>query len=197
MARKVPKSGSCNDEVSKSRDARLLTALLEGKTVRDAAAAAGMSAKTAHRRLQDTEFKARLSEIRSEVFCQVVLAITGLMKKATDRLGRMLGSDRDTAAAAAIKIVFDQYGKVGETQNVRDQIDQIKAMVRQVQAERAATIAEPPSWPTAEHPEERPDGETRGYNGEPLEPEPAGEPDTDLAGEADTSSELWPESQAC
>jgi hypothetical protein len=46
---------------------RLAAELAAGKTVRDAAASAGVAERTAFRRLEDTAFKAHVSELRSEM----------------------------------------------------------------------------------------------------------------------------------
>jgi hypothetical protein len=48
-------------------DERLAAELAAGKTVREAATSAGVSERTAFRRLVDAAFKARVAELRSEM----------------------------------------------------------------------------------------------------------------------------------
>ena len=53
-------------------DSGLVAALAGGATVRDAARSAGVSERTAHRRLEDAAFARRVSEARAELIARTV-----------------------------------------------------------------------------------------------------------------------------
>src|SRR4051812_38904491 len=73
-----------------SADDALAAALAAGRTVRDAAAAAGVSEKTAHRRNADPAFKARVTALRAGMVTTAAGRLAGGMAAAADVLVALL-----------------------------------------------------------------------------------------------------------
>ena len=58
--------------VARSGDLQLQVALASGATVRDAANAAGVAERTAHRRLSDPSFRAEVDRLREELRLKII-----------------------------------------------------------------------------------------------------------------------------
>ena len=85
---------------SKRADAALLLALACGATVENAARKAGMSERTAHRRLADPSFRQQLSQVRNDM----VERATGMMTAAALEAVKTLLALQDTAIPAAARL---------------------------------------------------------------------------------------------
>jgi hypothetical protein len=90
----------------KSADDRLAAELAAGKTVRDAATAAGVSDRTASRRLTDPTFKARVSELRGEMIGHAAGRLADGMSEAAGVLRALLAdTDPNVRFRAAGKLI--------------------------------------------------------------------------------------------
>jgi len=90
------------------RDDGLILALARGRTVRQAAQEAGFSERTAHRRLDDPEFRRRVSVVRSELMERAGRLLSDAAIKAVDVLRALLESDADTIRLAAARTILQQ-----------------------------------------------------------------------------------------
>ena len=80
------------DDDRLKRDDGLVLALARGLTVRQAAGEAGFGERTAHRRLDDPEFRRRVSVVRAELMERAGGLLSDAATKAVDVLRELLGS---------------------------------------------------------------------------------------------------------
>jgi len=90
------------------RDDGLVLALARGLTVRLAAEEAGFGERTAHRRLDDPEFRRRVSVVRGELMEQAGGRLSDAATQAVDVLRKLLDSDADTTRLAAARTILQQ-----------------------------------------------------------------------------------------
>ena len=84
----------------------LAAQLAAGKTVRDAAAAAGVSEKTAHRRAGDPEFRKQVSGVRAGLIGSTAGILADGMAEAAGTLRALLAdSDPNVRHRAAVKLI--------------------------------------------------------------------------------------------
>ena len=89
-----------------SADDLLAAQLAAGKTVRDAAAAAGVSEKTAHRRAGDPEFRKQVSGVRAGLIGSTAGILADGMAEAAGALRALLAdSDPNVRHRAAVKLI--------------------------------------------------------------------------------------------
>jgi hypothetical protein len=95
-------------------DELLIIALAEGRTVRDAAAAAGVSEKTAHRRLIDAAFRARVAQARGELFGQALGRLADSATEAVGTLRGLLTAAAPTVQLGAARAILEHAAKFRE-----------------------------------------------------------------------------------
>jgi hypothetical protein len=87
-------------------DAALITALAAGNTVERAAASAGVSVRTAHRRLADPDFRAALDAAKRDLLERATAALTAASTAAVDALVSLLTTGPPAVKlGAAVKII--------------------------------------------------------------------------------------------
>lgn len=87
-------------------DDALAAALAAGRTVRDAAAAAGVAERTAFRRLADAGFRGRVSELRAGMVSAACGRLADGMAAAADVLrGLLADDDPHVRHKAAVKLI--------------------------------------------------------------------------------------------
>lgn len=96
-------------------DEVLLAELLAGSTVKDAATKAGLSERTARRRVARPEFRAQLDEWRREVAASVAAGLADLADAALEATADLLASDETPAAVkrGLIRDIFDAFRALG------------------------------------------------------------------------------------
>jgi hypothetical protein len=77
----------------KTADEALQAALVAGATVQGAAAVAGISESTAHRRLQDPQFRHALQEARSDMVQRTASMLTSAAVEAVETLRSLQAAD--------------------------------------------------------------------------------------------------------
>jgi len=110
----------------KHADDGLVFALAKGLSVPAAAQQAGVSERTAYRRLDDPLFRRRISETRSALFAEAVGRLAALAGKAADALGELLSSDRDLVKLQAAKGVLDLGPKLREAGELAERLDEVE-----------------------------------------------------------------------
>ena len=89
-----------------SVDDLLAAQLAAGKTVRDTAATAGVSEKTAHRRTADPDFRAKVSGVRAQFIAGAAKMLAGGMAEAAGTLRTLLADpDANVRHRAAVKLI--------------------------------------------------------------------------------------------
>jgi hypothetical protein len=95
----------------KNADDRLALELAAGKTVADAAAAAYVSERTAYRRLDDAEFRGRLTALRGEMIDRATGRLSDAATKAVDRLVALLDAESETVRLGAARSILEHVLK--------------------------------------------------------------------------------------
>ncbi len=90
----------------KKADAALALALAGGSIVEDAARSAGISPRTAYRRLADPAFSARVDELREEAVRQALGRLSALGTQAAGVLQGLLHSEDERVRLAAVRTVL-------------------------------------------------------------------------------------------
>jgi hypothetical protein len=119
----------------------LLLALATGLPIALAAEKAGISARTARRRLSDAAFRNRVHETRIELVRGAIGRLAGLGRRAAGELNRLIKSgksDQVRLGAAKAALQFMLSGYEGETlaQEVEGLAEQIRELKAAAEAER-------------------------------------------------------------
>ncbi len=96
------------DDDRLNRDDGLVLALARGLSIRQAAEEAGFGKRTAHRRLDDPEFRRRISAVRGELMELAGGRLSDAATKAVDVLRELLDSDADTIRLTAARTILQQ-----------------------------------------------------------------------------------------
>lgn len=90
----------------RTADEALAAELATGKTVRDAATAAGVAERTVYRRLGEPEFRAKVAGLRAGMLSAAAGRLADSMAAAADHLRALLGAkDPNVRLRAATQIV--------------------------------------------------------------------------------------------
>jgi hypothetical protein len=92
----------------------LLNALAAGRSVREAAQAAGLSERTAYRRLANPGFQQRLAAIRDELITALLGELVGCASKAVATLRALLGAPDERVRLQAAKVLLEQALRLRE-----------------------------------------------------------------------------------
>jgi hypothetical protein len=112
-------------------DEKLAAELAAGKSVRDAATSAGVSERTAFRRLADAAFKARVVELRFQMVHTAAGRLASGMAEAADVLRAGLSDpDANIRHKSAVKLI--ELGvKVGEVAELEQRLAELEQMIHQ------------------------------------------------------------------
>lgn len=102
----VPVAENDADWQAQRGDALLVVALAAGSSVRDAATQAGVSERTAWRRLSDEQFRRAVAEARAQVIENGIGRLADLTTKAVDTLAAVMDCDDPKARLAAAQAVL-------------------------------------------------------------------------------------------
>jgi hypothetical protein len=101
----------------------LLAALLAtGTTVANAAESAGMSERTAFRRLSDSGFRRRVSTIRGQMVDAVVGRLVGASTKAVETLASLLGAESESVRLSAAKAIVELSCRLREAGELEERV---------------------------------------------------------------------------
>src|SRR5262249_32444858 len=107
-------------------DELLAAALAAGKSHRDAATTAGVSQKTAFRRMQDPAFRDRVREMRASMMAAALGRLTDGMTAASDALHALApDTDREVRVKAAVKVI-ELAIKVKDTTDLEERLAKIE-----------------------------------------------------------------------
>jgi hypothetical protein len=98
----------------KNADAALIVALVTGKAAEEAAAAVGVSARTAYRRLADPAFRQRLAEAQAQLVAQALGKVTAAATAAAATLEQLLAAESETVRLGAARTILELGTKVRE-----------------------------------------------------------------------------------
>ena len=97
-----------------TRDDRLVLAMAGGADVKGAAAEAGMSERTAHRRIRDPEFAKRVAAARDAIWQQAVGQLAGSATEAAETLRELLHSSSEMAKLRAAIAILEEGSRLRE-----------------------------------------------------------------------------------
>ena len=93
---------------------RLLQALAAGQSVKQAAEAAGVSARTVYRRLADASFQQRLSAIRDELITAALGELVSCASQAVTKLRALLEATEERVQLQAARALLDHALRLRE-----------------------------------------------------------------------------------
>lgn len=117
----------------------LAARLAAGATIRDAARELGIGEKTAHRRLADPAFKARVAELRQEMTTRAVGRLADRMADAADVLGELLKSVNEGTRLKAAVALLDQGLKAVAIADVQSRLTAIEERLNHASTAAAPT----------------------------------------------------------
>jgi hypothetical protein len=106
----------------KNADAALVLALAGGKTVEAAAGEAGVSERTAYRRLEDPEFRRRVTEARATMVERALGKTADGMADAADTLRRLLTAGSGPVQLGAARSLLELGVKLRESVELEERI---------------------------------------------------------------------------
>ena len=115
----------------------LLELLTAGATVADAARAAGMSERSAYRRLSDRGFRRRLDDAEGEQMRRALARLTALQDRALVTLEQLLDADQPGhVRARAVGIAIDARARLREQLVVEDRLAEVEQAVARLRPSR-------------------------------------------------------------
>jgi hypothetical protein len=118
----------------RNADELLATALAAGKTVRDAAAAAGVSERTAYRRQEDEAFLHDVAALRSAMIDTAAGRLADGMAAAADVLRALLTANDDRVRLAAASKLIDSGLKLREVVELEEELAMLMKQVAAIKA---------------------------------------------------------------
>jgi hypothetical protein len=121
----------------RKRDDALLLALASGQTVRDAARAAGISERTATRRMAEHDFRARVAELRDGMVARALGRMADGMSDAADKLRQLLLSARSEAVQlGACRTLLGLGVKLRESVEIQQRVEDLEKKIQQEEKRR-------------------------------------------------------------
>jgi len=117
------------DNGRRKKDEALALALAGGQTLRDAAAAVGISERTATRRWTDHAFRRRVTELRAEMTGRALGKLADGMAEAGDVLRALLKSDRDSVKLGACRALLELGVKLREVVELEERIAALETRI--------------------------------------------------------------------
>ncbi len=111
-----------------SRDERLIAALLSEPTVAAAAKTAGMSERTARRRLAEADFQAAYRDARAQAVTGAVGRLQGLLAKAAGTLERAMDSGSPAVEVRAAVAAFDLAYRGAELLDLAERVEALETV---------------------------------------------------------------------
>jgi hypothetical protein len=111
-------------------DQALIAALAAGSSVEEAAARAGVSRRTAYRRLADPGFQRRLVGARDELVTEALGELVASAGAAVARLRDLLDARDDRIKLGAAKALLDQLLRIRETVTLAERVSALEHRLR-------------------------------------------------------------------
>ncbi len=106
----------------------LTAALAAGTSVVEAARLAGISERTAWRRLEDAETQQQIRDARAAVFASVVGQVTAGMTAAVETLLRNLAAEQPAVQVRAAATLLDQVVKLRASEDLERRVAELEAV---------------------------------------------------------------------
>lgn len=112
----------------------LATALAAGLTLVDAAAAAGVSERTARRRMADPQYRSAIHAVRTEIVDSTVGRLVAASVGAVDTLAELSANGNDSVRLRAAGQLLGHLVAVSEAIELRLRLDALEASITQAHA---------------------------------------------------------------
>jgi hypothetical protein len=116
---------------SRRGDELLLGALAAGSPVEEAARAAGVSVRTAYRRLASPGFRSRLASARDELISAALGELVGCAAEAVATLRRLLQAEDERVRLTAARAILEQLLRLRETLTFAQRIASLERTLQQ------------------------------------------------------------------
>ena len=110
-------------------DDRLLTALVAGCHVENAAKVAGLSERTVYRRLADRDFRGKLNQARGALRESILARLADAGNDAISKLWELMGSEDENIQLKAAKAVLEALAKLQSSAPKETQEQQLLGQV--------------------------------------------------------------------
>ena len=98
-----------------------------GQSVKDAAKTAGIGERTAHRRMQDGEFRRRLSNLRTRILSESVGKLTAASTTAVRTLEKLMKSaESETVRLGAARAILDRSVSMRESLELAERLERVE-----------------------------------------------------------------------
>ena len=114
----------------------LLTALAAGSPVDEAAKAAGLSPRTAYRRLAEPGFRGRLASARDELACEALSELAGCASEAVATLRCLLQANNEHVQLGAARTLLDQLLRLREALTLAERVATLERRLEHQQRRR-------------------------------------------------------------
>ena len=125
----------------KRQDA-LVLALAGGQTVRGAAAAAGVSERTAFRRLADPDFRRQVHEARAGMMQQALGKLTAGMSQAADVLQALLKAEADSVKLSAARTILETGNRLRDACEIEQRLSELEVRLRTTAAPSRSSVGQ-------------------------------------------------------
>lgn len=115
------------EKARRKGDPALIAALAGGRTVRDAARAAGVNEATVHRRMKDAAFRQTVAEARSRLIEGAVGQLADASTAAVATLRALLDAESETARLGAARSILELGSKLRESIEMEQRIAALEA----------------------------------------------------------------------
>jgi AcrR family transcriptional regulator len=105
---------------------KILSALVETSSVRDAAKKCGIGEATIYRHLQDKEFKTAYRDARRATVESAISKIQNAASEAVDRLKELQYCENPAVAARCAQIIFESSVKGLETTDILERLEALE-----------------------------------------------------------------------
>jgi phage terminase small subunit len=112
------------------REAILIANLAAGDSIREAAAKAGVSERTAHRRMKDPAFRQSINETWSELVREAVGRLGDAATHAANVLRELLNADSETVRLSAARSILDHTVRLSEFASVDQRLSHLESVMR-------------------------------------------------------------------
>ena len=119
------------NEARKRADELLLGALAAGSSVEDAASRAGLSVRTAYRRLADPGFAQRLAQARDELISAALGELVDCAAQAVATLKALLTASDERVRLGAAKTTLEQLLRLRETLTLNQRLQALERSMQQ------------------------------------------------------------------
>jgi hypothetical protein len=110
-------------------DDLLVANLAMGMTIQAAAEGAGISERTAHRRLEDPAFRARVNAARSELVRNTIGSLAAVGQLAVARLHRLLEDPSSSVCLGAARTILDSMFRGHEVETLEQRISDLEKRI--------------------------------------------------------------------